>query len=266
MKYLKRYVLLFPTVFFIVLGAVMPDLTSWMQDAQLNAYHEKTELKAVNLTLRQEDDVGPVLQLMSKQHTESDWAGKTVLTEAEAQQAALTVMETMAQYGLLPKGDLECFQKEEGNAQPQLLVGGDGSSALIWACTWDFDIGTFITLDDATGKAVRMLINNDMESDGTTENVYSQLEKWNGFLQDYYDIEQVGSNVHLYGIEQAGTKVYLYGYGANSTLLAQADLRYCSKDGATVYDFNLKITNNHIFFNYQVVHRDAAAAWEYVRN
>lgn len=250
MKYLKRYFLLLPTLVFIVLGAAMPDLVSWMQDAQLNAYHEKTELSAVNLTLRQEGDVGPVLQLMSKQHTESSWAGKTVLTEAEAQQAALTVMNTMDQYGLLPKGDLERFQKADGNAQPQLLVGEDGSSALIWACTWDCDIGTFITLDDATGKAVRILINNDMESDGTTENIYSQLEKWNVFLQDYYDIEQVGSNVHLYGIEQAGTKVYLYGYGANSTLLAQANLSYSSKDGVMSYEFGLKMTNRYIFFNY----------------
>lgn len=227
----------------------MPHLASWLQDAQIHAYHEKKELSAVNLTLRQADHVGPVLQLMSKQHTQSDWAGKTVLTEAEAQQAALTVMEMMDQYGLLPKGDLERFREAEGNAQPQLLVGEDGSSALIWACTWDFDIGSSITLDDATGKAVRILVNNGLTNGGNTEDVYYQLEKWNVFLQDYYDIEQLGTNVHLYGMEQAGTKVYLYGYGANSTLLAQVDLRYRSKDGAMLYNFGLKITNRYIFFN-----------------
>lgn len=249
MNDLKRYFLLLPTLVFIALGASMPHLASWLQDAQIHAYHEKKELSAVNLTLRQADNVGPVLQLMSKQHTQSDWAGKTVLTEAEAHQAALTVMETMDQYGLLPKGDLERFQEAEGNAQPQLLVGEDGSSALIWACTWDFDIGTSITLDDATGKAVRILVNNGLTNGGNTEDVYSQLEKWNVFLQDYYDIEQLGTNVHLYGMEQAGTKVYLYGYGANSTLLAQIDLRYCSKDGAMLYNFGLKITNRYIFFN-----------------
>lgn len=263
MNYLKRYFLLLPTLCFIVLGASMPHLASWLQDAQIHSYHEKKELNAVNLTLRQEDNVGPVLQLMSKTHTESAWTGKTVLTEAEACQAALTVMETLDQYGLLPKGDLERFRKAERNSQPQLLVGEDGSSALIWA-TWDLDLGTFITLDDATGKAVRIQINNGLTNGSDTENVYSLLEQWNVFLQDYYDIEQIGTNVRLYGVERTDTKVYLYESG--SALLAQVDLRYSSKDGTLFYDFNLKIASNHIFFNYQVVHRDSATAWEYVKN
>lgn len=265
MKYLKRYFLLLPTLFFIVLGASMPYLVSWMQDAQIHANHKKMELHAVNLTLRQKDNAGPVLQLMSGEHTESAWTGETILTEAEACQAALTVMETMDQYGLLPEGDLERFQEAEGNAQPQLLVGEDGSSALIWACTWDFDIGSSITLDDATGKAVRILVNNGFTNGGNTEDIYSQLEKWNVFLQDYYDIEQVGTNVHLYSIEQIGTNVHLYGiertdmnvylYESDTALLAQVDLHYSSKDEMLLYDLNLKITKKYIFFNYQVVRK-----------
>lgn len=95
MKYLKKYTLLLFALVFITLGAVLPYLTSQMQDAQIGGLQKNLELSTVNLTLRQEGDVGPVLQLMSKKHTEGSWEGETVLAKADACQAALTAAEEL---------------------------------------------------------------------------------------------------------------------------------------------------------------------------
>ena len=74
MKRLKNYTLLLSAFTFIILGAALPYLTSQMQDTQISRAQIKMELNTVNMTLRQESDVWPVLQLMSKTHGESPWA------------------------------------------------------------------------------------------------------------------------------------------------------------------------------------------------
>lgn len=231
MKYLKKYMLLLSALAFIVLGAALPFLTSQMQDAQISRTQIKMELNTVNLTLRQESDVWPVLQLMSKIHGESPWAGETVLTKADASEAALAVLETMEQYGLLPAGELEQLLKSEGKVEPLLLVGEDGSSALIWACTWDDSTWTFITIDDVTGKAVRILVGNTPTDSGVVESVSFQLEKWCVFLEDYYDIELTEGKRD----------------SSSSTAFAMC---FSSKDGATDYDLSLEIDNGYTLFNY----------------
>lgn len=238
MKRFKNYTLLLSAFTFIILGAALPYLTSQMQDAQISRAQIKMELSTVDLTLRQEGDVGPVLQLMSKEHTERLWEGETVLVKIDALHAALTALETMEQYGLLPMGDLEQLLKSEGRAEPQLLVGEDGSSALIWACTWDDSPGTFITLDDATGKAVRTLTYNagtdkSIQTDsGIEEDVYIQLEKWTSFLEGYYDIELMETE-------------------ENDSSQTAFVMCFSSKDGATEYYLNLEIAEGYTFFNYQ---------------
>ena len=88
MKYLKKYILLLFALTFIALGAVLPYFTSQIQDAQINELQKKTELSTVSLMLRQENDVWPALQLISEEHMESVWKGKTALTKADASQAA----------------------------------------------------------------------------------------------------------------------------------------------------------------------------------
>lgn len=238
MKYLKKYMLLLSALAFIVLGAALPFLTAQIQDAKISGTQIKMELSTVNLTLWQESDVGPVLQLMSKEHTERVWEGETVLTKTDALHAALTVVETMEQYGLLPAGNLEQLLKSEGKVESQLLVGEDGSSALIWACTWDDSPGTFITLDDATGKAVRTLTGStgtdeSIQTDsGIGEDVYIQLEKWASFLQCYYDLEW--------------TKTKVIDSGQTAFVMC-----FSSKGGSIEYELNLEIENGYTFFNYQ---------------
>ena len=64
-KYILPFSTLFVALFFVVLGATLPYLASQMQDAQISKFQKKMKLSGINLTLRQEGDVGATLQLMS---------------------------------------------------------------------------------------------------------------------------------------------------------------------------------------------------------
>ncbi len=234
MKYLKKYILPVSALAFIILGASLPYLTLKMQDNQISRFREKMELSTINLTLRQESDVLFVLQLISKEHTESSWTGKTVLTKADASRAALTVMETLDRCSLLPEGELELLKQSDGDAEPFLLVGEDGSSALIWACTWHSSPGIYITLDDATGKAVRILTANSQTETSLAEEVYIQQNRWNAFLQSYYDIK-------LTEVKERES-----GYDVTTSFV----MCFSSKDDTIKYEFNLELESGHTFFNY----------------
>ena len=238
MKALKKYAPLFSTFLFIILGAAMPRLTAQMQDVQIREFQKTLELSAVSLTLRRESDVLLAVQLISREHSEDPWEGKTVLTKADASRAALTVLEALNQYDLLPEDDLERFLGTESRVEPHLLVDESGSSVLIWACTWDYSPETFIIIEDTTGKAVRILTKNmPMDSNNMEEDIFIQLEKWYVFLQDYYDIEL--------------TETKEGGYRSSGSLPASFVMCFSSKDGASDYELNLKITDGCTFFNYQ---------------
>lgn len=237
-KYILPFFTLFAALFFVVLGATLPYLASQMQDAQISKFQKKMELSDINLTLWQEGDVGATLRLISKEHAESVWEGKTVLAKEDAYRAALDVMETLDHYGLLPEGELEYAAQADGFAEPQLLVGEDGSSALIWACTWDYDSGTYITVDDATGKAVRILVRNVPTDGDVMEDTAFWVDKWSVFLQDYYDFNRMDVKV-----------------AEDSVMISDRPswfrIRLSPKDGTTIYDLDLEITSDYVFFNYQ---------------
>lgn len=237
-KYILPFFTLFAALFFVVLGATLPYLASQMQDAQISKFQKKMELSDINLTLWQEGDVGAILRLISKEHAESVWEGKTVLAKEDAYRAALDVMETLDHYGLLPEGELEYAAQADGFAEPQLLVGEDGSSALIWACTWDYDSGTYITVDDATGKAVRILVRNVPTDGDVMEDTAFWVDKWSVFLQDYYDFNRMDVKV-----------------AEDSVMISDRPswfrIRLSPKDGTTIYDLDLEITSDYVFFNYQ---------------
>ena len=236
MNRLKEYALLSLTLFFILLGAAMPRLVSQIQDFQLRGFRKEMELNAVKLTLKQKNSVGPALQLISKTHTESPWTGETVLTAADARQAALDTLMTMEQYGLISERDAKRFRTADGNAEPQLLVGEDGSAALIWFCTWEEPLALYITIDDATGKAVRILTNRAETGTGLPEKLSAYPGKWFAFLRDYY------------GLDLATKKGAPD--GSEIDLPTSFHLLLSSEDGSTQYDLNLEITNRLVFFNY----------------
>lgn len=236
MKYLKKYILLLFALAFIALGAVLPYFTSQIQDAQINELQKKTELSTVSLMLRQEDDVWPALQLISEEHMESVWTGKTALTKADASKAALTTMETMDQYNLLPEDHLGPFLKSECHAESHLLVAEDGNSVLVWVCTWDDSPGTSIMIDDTTGKAVQILTENAHKETDSLEGVYIHLERWYLFLQDYYDIEL--------------TEVKENHYSVKNGVSALFSMWFSSRGGTMLNNLSLEITNTSVFFNY----------------
>lgn len=247
MKRLKKYTLLLSALGFIILGAALPHLTSQIQDAQINGLQKKMELNAVNLTLRQEGDVGPVLQLISQKHTESSWEGETMLSKTDACQAALTALETMDQYGLLQEGAIEHFRGTQGYAQPQLLMGEDGSSALIWICTWNGIPGSIITLDDTTGKTVRILSESDPVDSYSVESTRFRLEKWIVFLQDYYRMELTDIGENIYSANS--TTMFDSCFSSDGT--ARFDLCFSSKSGTVLYNLKLEIEYSLDLFNYQ---------------
>lgn len=194
MKAWKTVLLAVVTLCIAVLGAAMPLLASRVQDARTENLWKEEKLSAVALTLRQEDDVAPVLELMGKKCTESLWTGKTVLEKEDASEAALAALRAMDSFGLLPAGETERLEQAERTAEPHLLVAEDGSSALLWMCTWEDVSETFITVDDATGKAVRIMMSGSLDDQGTVTEDFqigkpSRLERWSSFLQDYYGLQ-----------------------------------------------------------------------------
>lgn len=194
MKAWKTVLLAVVTLCVAVLGAAMPLLASRVQDARTENLWKEEKLSAVALTLRREDDVAPVLELMGKKCTESLWTGKTVLEKEDASEAALAALRAMDSFDLLPAGETERLEQAERTAEPHLLVAEDGSSALLWMCTWEDVSETFITVDDATGKAVRIMVRNSLDYEGSVTEDFlmgkpSQMEKWGSFLEDYYGLQ-----------------------------------------------------------------------------
>lgn len=73
---------------------------------------------------------------------------------------------------------------------------------------------------------MRILLASDPTDGDIVENARFCLEKWIAFLQDYYEIEL--------------------------TVVEDDTVTFCSsKDGTTLYDLSLEITNDYVFFNYQ---------------
>lgn len=190
MKSIKKYLALAPALLCVVLGAAMPELTAQMQDAQVGKLQKRMELNLAELTLNQED-VSRTLQLLSQQYIESIWTGETRLSEESACQKTLSAIESLESCGLLPNGETERLSQSEGSGEPYLLVAEDGSSALVWDCTWGYDSETLFSVDDATGEVVRISLFKPLtDLSGTYDDDYPyQLDRWLMFLQDHYDLE-----------------------------------------------------------------------------
>lgn len=244
MRILKKYALLLSTLSFILLGAAMPYLVSQIQDHQGSGFQKKMELSSVTLSLRQERAVGPVLQLMSKEYSVSPWSGETVLDGEFICRAALTELEAMVNYGLLSAGTLEVLEKAGRTAEPLLLVAEDGSSALVWECTWEYDAAV-ITTDDVTGKIVRLLVRTaptggsasgvgKPSGEDVKEEVNFRLEEWIVFLQSYYDIELTDIEEDRYQTDNGPVVLF--------------HMRFSAKDDIAVYDFIVNITSDYILF------------------
>lgn len=238
MKCLKKHLLLLSALLLIVLGAVMPNLVSQMQDTQIRKFHKKLELNTVNLTLRQETDAGLVLQLLQQEYTETIWEGETSLIAEDACYAALTAIKEMHSYGLFEDVALDQLVSGAGEAVPLLLIAEDGSSSIVWNCDY-YSVSNrgelqvyLVTVDDTTGKLLRVWMRDSSTDKGEAHDL-RKLEKWILFLVDYYGIESVDVTRSAHG-----------------DIAHCFDMLFCSRDGSEYYSLKLDLFDGLIMFNY----------------
>lgn len=249
MRKRSRYVLPLITLLLAVLGAAMPWLASWMQDARISGFQERLELNAVNLTLQQDGSVEEALQIAASDCEAILWEDRTNLTWEEAFEEARRVVAKMGSYDLLGKNELRRLEKTGGQAEPYLLVTKDGASALVWTCWWNTEGGLLcaVTVDDATGKAVRILalngeevISSDLSQTNdlsqTAKNTYMRLEKWLMFLEGYYGI--IPSNVEEWTERTEGG------------LVSRFDIGFAEEEGEELCEMRLNMYESGVSFNY----------------
>lgn len=182
MRTIKRYILLLFTFVLITVGAAMPLAVSQMQDSRISSLREEFLLNTVNLTLQQDVGVSPVLRLIAGECNSILWEEETKLTEQDAIEAAKAVLTEMEAMDLLSVGDLALIRDAEGRAEPILLIGGDGSSALVWNCySYSENVPYQMWIDDTTGKAVQFLVSSPTPRD--TDAAHALVANWNIFFQ-----------------------------------------------------------------------------------
>lgn len=233
MKRVRRYILPLLTLALIAAGAAMPFAVSRSQDRRISDFREDFALNTVELTFRQGGEASIALRLIAGEHTSIPWAGKTSLTEDEACAAALEAAAEMDRYGLLPEGALDYLKSSGQWAEPVLLIGEDGASALAWECYFAGDFSCYLRIDDATGKAVHFLVG--IQPVSSKEDIQTLYERWSRFLTGYYGIEIVSGRRVLQEYERS--PVYLF--------LLQADL----KDGLEPCGLELELINDIAVFN-----------------
>ena len=236
MKRVKQYILPLLTFLLIAAGAAMPFAVSWVQDNRISGLQEKFPLSTVNLKLQQEVGVGPVLRLSSGNCNSIPWEEETTLTAQEAVEAAMAAVAELEAYSLLSPGAIERIRDKESWAEPILLIGEDGSSALVWNCYWSGDrrdLYLFL-IDDATGKAVELVVSSPTPRD--TEAAHALFANWNAFLQDYYGMEIISVKEDSQELDSEGV-VFQFSLGADlQDGLEPCELELRMFDGVTTFN------------------------------
>ena len=237
MRTIKRYILPLFTLVLITVGAAMPLAVSQMQDSRINSLREEFLLNTVNLTLQQDVGVSPVLRLIAGECNSILWEEETKLTEQDAIEAAKAVLTEMEAMDLLSVGDLALIRDAEGRAEPILLIGGDGSSALVWNWySYSENVPYQMWIDDTTGKAVQFLVSSPTPRD--TDAAHALVANWNIFFQGYYGIEIVSVKEESQGIDSGGI-LYQFVFGADlQDGLDVCELELELFDGITTFNFN----------------------------
>lgn len=194
MKKLRRALLPLLTLALIAAGAAMPYAACRLQDERLAGGAEDRSFGSVSLTLRQEGGVGELARLMASPYSMVEWSGETAMTEGEALETGMKILEEMKQADLIPAGRLNVLKKlDNGSAVPLLVVSRGGErSGVMWQCCWvleeDDDLMEwYLLIEDATGLAAEATVGGTYFN--YEEDVYRQMDRWRSFLQDYYGIE-----------------------------------------------------------------------------
>ena len=235
MRTIKRYLLPLLTVLLIIVGAAMPLTVSKMQDSRINNLREEFPLSTVNLRLQQDIGVSPALRLISGECNSILWEEETQLTKQEAIDAAMTAVKKMEDLGLLFIGNQETVKSAEGRVEPILLIGEDGSSALVWNYYWSSEIPCLMWIDDAAGKAVQFLVSSPSPRD--TDDAHALFANWTVFFQEYYGVEIVSVKEESRSMDSGGV---LYQF------IFEVDLQ----DGLDVCELELELYDGMATFNF----------------
>lgn len=235
MRTIKQYILPLLTVLLIIVGAAMPLTISQMQDSRINNLLDEFPLSTVNLRLQQDIGVSPALRLISRECNSILWEEETQLTKQEAIDAGMTAVKKMEDLGLLFIGDLETVKSAEGRAEPILLIGEDGSSALVWNCYWSSEIPCLMWIDDAAGKAVQFLVSSPTPRD--TDDAHALFANWTVFFQEYYGVEIASVKEESRSMDSGGI-LYLF--------IFEVDMQ----DGLDVFELELELYNGMATFNF----------------
>ncbi len=220
---LQRLLWLALTALLVLTGAALPFAAVWLQDA---AGEERTELRsfeAVQLSLRQELEVGQVLRLLSGSVEGSgwntgerggttwiEWQSGTCLTQEGVEKTVLGLLDQMSAEGMLRQPSADWTWTLRCHMNPNLVVSGSirDLSAVIWTVSWelvpaedaelpesaayvDQAVHGSMYIDDATGQMVGMVIpvSNYWKKLSLTERMKITI----GFLEGYYgmDIREV---------------------------------------------------------------------------
>ena len=147
----------------------------------------------------------------------------------------MTAVQKMTDLGLLFIGDQEMVKSAEGRAEPILLIGEDGSSALVWNCYWSSEIPCLMWIDDAAGKAVQFLVSCPTPRD--TDDAHVLLANWTAFFQEYYGVEIVSVKEESRNMDSGGT---LYQF------IFEVDLQ----DGLDACELELELFDGMATFNF----------------
>lgn len=240
------------TLALIALGAAMPWLAGRMQDAGMDRWQERLELNAVSLTLRKDAGAAPVLRMLTGECTAVPWGKETSRTEEEVCAAAMEVMGALNRAGLLSGEELERLERSGLWGEPDLLIGEDGASALVWSCYWEEEGGCYVRVDDNSGKAVQITARAPAYWENAETQIRAeeageltvaigediapeQLKRWISFLEEYYGIVS----------ETVAEEERLSGSGISRSFRIEFDLQ----DGGELCPLSLRSFENTVAFN-----------------
>lgn len=236
MKEIKKYILLPITFILIIIGSAMPYVVSRIQDRKSLDYKTDVQLNVNSLVGRSKDDFVPAMIALSNHPAGEYWEGKTLLSRDEVTDYANDIMKTLQNYNLVSLISDENYDETEWNLEPRVLSDSNGDETiLIWICNRVVD-GNFVVIDDATGKAIGMMLNNFIDDEQyEKDDVYYKLDQWNSFLQAYYDMEILSAEE-----EQQ----------IDDDSLIEFRLRFLESDDSEYFELNLDISEEYSFFNF----------------
>lgn len=226
-KRLKKWLLPLFTLLLVAVGAAMPFIASYMQDAQ-QADPDIRPFDSFSLTLQQQGaDLGRILgTIAGKEYfiNETPKADNTALTQGLALAAVEELLSGLVEFGLLEKEALAEFS--DPRVRPQMVIPVvytdietegypaavlpapedtaytfpneyqlEGDPIATWTITWNRPDNCYVWVDDASGKAIYIEIpglSGLGKPDGSGafgERLYAAAENWRAFLEDYYGVE-----------------------------------------------------------------------------